>query len=76
MQGTRYFNDKGEEVLSWTVVEKELGENVVPNNTLTFVFDPNLVEDLQVISWKKEDQMRILPNIVMKKDVEKESMND
>ena len=69
LQGTRYFNDKGEEVLNWKVVEKKLDENIIPNNTLIFIFDPKLVENLRVFSWKKGGQVLNLPEIVMKKSV-------
>ena len=76
LQGTRYFNNKGEEVLSWNIIEKKLEENVVPGYTLLFVFDPELVEELQEVSWSKKDSMRILPKIIMKKNATVEQFSN
>ncbi len=67
LQGTRYFNGKGEEILTWDISEKKLDKNIIPWHTLVFVFDPALVEGLQAVSWTKKDSMRLLPKIVIKK---------
>lgn len=73
LEATRAHNEVGKEVLSWKVSEEELENNIIPDNTIIFIFDPQLVEGLDVPTWNKEDQMRLLPGIVMDK---KTTVND
>lgn len=72
LRGARTFDAQGEEVLSWDVQEEKLEDSIIPDNTLIVVYNPELVEGLQVVSWRTKDQIRILPNIVMKKQIKKD----
>jgi hypothetical protein len=65
LEAARSYDGKGKEVLSWNSTEQELEDNIIPDNTIIFIFDPNLVDGLDIPVWNKEDQMRLLPGIIM-----------
>ena len=63
----RLYGMRNGDLLSWEIEEETLEDNYIPENTLIFVFDPDLVDGLRPVSWKKENQMRLLPDIIMDK---------
>jgi hypothetical protein len=67
LEATRKLNRAHQEVLSWNYSQKRLEKNIIPINTIIFLFDPRLVKGLDVPYWNKESQIRLLPGIKMNK---------
>ena len=67
MQAKREYSkqDSQLELLTWTITEHHLPDNIIPNNSLIFLFDPNLIAGLKVQSWKPENLFRIIPTLVI-----------
>jgi len=64
--------DKNNEVegYCWTVVEELLLEDqIVPENTVIFLFDANYIEGLNVKNWSQNSNTRLLPDIMIKETV-------
>ncbi len=74
----RSYNDEGVvDGYLWTCIdERLLDDNIIPDNTIIFIFDADLVEGLNVKSWEQGSSARILPEIVIKKTVSKNDLYD
>lgn len=60
----------------WSVTENSLGDlRVAPDNTMIFLFDPLLVDGLEVRSWVQDNNTRLLPDIVIKKSASGQNLN-
>lgn len=69
----RIYNkeDQIEECI-WNVHEDYLQvDRIVPDNTIIFLFNANLIEGLEVKSWPLNSNIRLLPSIVLKKSIER-----
>ena len=44
----------------------------MPDNTVIFLFDANLIEGLNVKSWPQNSNARILPEIIIKKSIDQQ----
>lgn len=54
----------------WDIKEQSLGhKGVAPDNTMIFLFDASLVDGLEVRSWVQDNNTRLLPDIVIKKNI-------
>ena len=64
LQATRIYDDN--EVLisySWNCSKCELEQGIIADNTIILLFDPTLVEGIQIHTWSKNQAMRLLPTI-------------
>jgi hypothetical protein len=77
MQGKREYSaqDSQLELLTWTITEHHLSDNIIPNNSLIFLFDPNLIAGLKVQSWKPENVFRIIPTLLITPDATIQQLN-
>lgn len=66
LQAYRSCDENNSAKCSWSVQEQELEKNIIPDNSLIFLFNPNFVEGLQVHSWSADHSMRTLPTIKIK----------
>jgi hypothetical protein len=71
----RKYDKNGEfQGYAWTVHSSDLPDNrKIPKEALIFVFDANLVDKLDVRSWRQDNNTRLLPDIIIKKTA---SFND
>lgn len=69
LSATREYNqDQEVDGYSWKVTENNLVDNnTIPQDAIIFLFDADLVEGLYVKSWPQNSNVRILPEIVIKK---------
>lgn len=66
LSATRIYDNHNDVVgFSWDAQECELEEKIVPDNTLFFVFNPDLIQGLSVQSWKTDNTLRIIPTITI-----------
>lgn len=64
LQATRIYDENDTLIsFSWEAKECDLNSNIIPENTVIFLFNPDLVEGLQVFTWNKNQAMRLLPTI-------------
>lgn len=77
MQANREYSSQElqDELLTWTITEHRLSHNVIPNNSLIFLFDPNLIAGLKVQSWKPENVFRIIPTLLITPDATTQQLN-
>ncbi|MBM17760.1 MAG: hypothetical protein CL947_01670 [Epsilonproteobacteria bacterium] len=59
---------------SWDLSNKQLKEGIIPDNTIIFLFNPLLIEGLQVHSWNNNQTMRIIPTIKIKQTVQEQEL--
>lgn len=71
LSAARKYNKNNElQGYFWEVQELELADDrIIPDDTMIFLFDANLIESLEVRSWVKDNNIRLLPDIVIKKSV-------
>jgi len=71
LSAARSYNENKEvDGYLWTCIQEQLlDDNVVPDNTVIFIFDAHLIEGLRVKSWPYSSSARILPEIIIKKSV-------
>ena len=55
--------------LSWNDEIMEIKDGAVPENTIIFLFNPDLIDKVQIHNWKKNQNMRLVPTIKIKKDL-------
>jgi len=69
LHGARQYDENNQvDGCLWSVQEQSLhGEQAVPDNTIVFVFDADLIEGLEVKSWAQNSNVRLMPDIVIKK---------
>ena len=71
-----YNEDKEVDGYLWTSTEERLlDDNIIPDNTVIFVFDANFIEGLNVKSWAQGSSARILPEIVVKKSISQKDLS-
>lgn len=59
----------------WNVTEDLLPDDrIVPDNTIVFLFNVDLVEGIEVKSWPLNSNIRLLPSIIMKKTIDTEEI--
>lgn len=77
MQAKREYimQESQTELLTWTITEHHLPDNIIPNNSLIFLFDPNLIAGLKVQSWKPENVFRIIPTLLITPDATIQQLN-
>jgi len=78
LNAARSYNEKKEiNGYLWTCTQEQLlDDNIIPDNTVIFIFDANLIEGLQVKSWPHNSNARVLPEIVIKNTVSKKDLYD
>jgi len=77
LSAARQYNKEQEvDGYLWNVHEDTLVHNIIPDNTIIFLFNANLIEGLHVKSWPQNSNIRILPEIVIKKSVSKNDISD
>lgn len=64
LQATR-IHDEQQNVtsFSWECEECDLENGIIPDNTVIFLFDPFLIDGLQIHTWSKNQAMRLIPTI-------------
>lgn len=66
LQATRVHDEQENLVhFSWDCQECELESGIIPDNTIIFLFDPYLVDGVQVHTWSKNQAMRLIPTITI-----------
>ncbi|HSW75538.1 MAG TPA: hypothetical protein VLG50_00690 [Candidatus Saccharimonadales bacterium] len=65
LQAQREISDENYQLLTWKIEDHELENRIIPQNSLIFLFDPNLIAGLKVQSWKPENVFRIIPTLVV-----------
>lgn len=64
LTATRIYNEEKNLIqFTWDIVDYVLCNNILPDNTLIFLFNPELIDGLQLHTWKKQQTMRIVPTI-------------
>lgn len=64
LQATRIYDEQDNFTsFSWDSKEIKLEDGIIPDNTVIFLFNPNLVEGLLVHTWNKNQAMRLVPTI-------------
>jgi len=63
----QYNKDNEVDGFLWTVTDELLlDDRILPDNTIIFLFDANLIEKLNVKSWPQNSNTRLLPDIIIK----------
>jgi len=65
LQATRELDADEHMLLSWEIKEHTLDKNIVPQNSLIFLFNPKLIAGLKIQSWKPENVFRIVPTVLI-----------
>lgn len=65
LQGQRELDEQGNQILNWQSSSYYLPKGQIPENSVIFLFDPNLISGLKIQSWKPENVFRIIPTIVI-----------
>lgn len=66
LQATRLQDDQENIVqFSWNCQECELENGIIPDNTIILLFDPFLIEGIQIHTWNKNQAMRLVPTITI-----------
>ena len=68
LQAKRNVLEDDYTILTWEIFDHKLVDNVVPVNSLIFLFDPKLIAGLKLQSWKAENIFRVIPTILVKPD--------
>lgn len=64
LSATRLHSENNNTIeFSWDISDHELDNKVLPDNTLIFLFNPQLIEGLQLHTWNKKQTMRLIPTI-------------
>lgn len=64
----QYNQDQEVDGYLWTSVEERLLEkNIIPDGTIIFLFNSDLIDGLNIKSWPQDSSARILPEIIIKK---------
>jgi len=71
LSAARRYNENQEvDGYLWSVMEEQLLDgNIIPDNTVIFLFNANFIAGLHVKSWPQDSSARILPEIVIKDSV-------
>lgn len=71
----RVDGPSGKAACSWLMKKHQLHENIIPDNTVIFLFDPKFVEELEVNYWDKNSTMRLLPTIHIKDTISSKELS-
>lgn len=64
LRAKRIYDDLGSLTdYSWDYHEYKLENNIIPDNTVMFLFDPKLIENIQIHTWNKNQAIRLVPTI-------------
>lgn len=73
----QYNNDKEVDGYLWTLTQDQLSaDRIIPDDTIIFLFNADLIEGLHVKSWPQNSNVRILPEIVIKKSACQQDLSD
>ena len=77
LSAARQYNENQEvQGYLWTVIEEQLlDDNIIPDNTVIFLFDVSFVEGLNVKSWSQSSSARVLPEIIIKKSANQQDLS-
>lgn len=78
LSAARQYNQNQEvDGYLWNSIEdKLLDDHIIPDNTIIFLFDANLIEGLNVKSWPQDSNARILPEIRIKQSISQKDLSD
>lgn len=65
LQAKREIDQDEHELLTWDIVDHNLPRNIIPHNSLIFLFNPKLIAGLKIQSWKPENVFRIIPTLLI-----------
>lgn len=65
LQAKRQKDDQNQDLLTWDSIEHKLEQNIIPENSLIFLFNPHLIAGLKVPSWQSENVFRLVPTILI-----------
>lgn len=68
LQAKRSVMEDEYTVLTWEIFDHKLTDNIIPENSLIFLFNPELIAGLKLQSWKAENIFRVIPTILIKPD--------
>lgn len=74
LQAKRNLIENDNAILTWEIFDHKLLDNIIPLNSLIFLFDPNLVAGLKTQSWKAENIFRVIPTILIKTEASPEDI--
>jgi|GEM_PF-1501196 len=76
LSGARQRNENSKiDGCLWSVTQENLLEDrKVPDNTIVFLFNADYVEELEVKPWPLHSNIRLLPNIIMKKTISEQDI--
>jgi hypothetical protein len=70
-----YDSEKVAQACCWDVVEEVLAEDqIIPDNTVIFLFNANFIAGLEVKNWPLNSNIRVLPTIIMHKNIDPEDI--
>ncbi|MGZ6255196.1 MAG: hypothetical protein ACXWL5_04365 [Candidatus Chromulinivorax sp.] len=70
LTGSRKYNKDGvADGCLWTVSQEVLQDGIVPDDTVVFLFNADFIEGLEVKSWPLNSNLRLLPSIIIRKDI-------
>ena len=56
-----------EDFCSWSVTQEYLlNDNIIPDDTIIFLFDAHLVFGIEVKNWAQNSNVRLIPEIIIK----------
>jgi len=65
LQAKREIDEDEHELLTWDIVDHKLHNDMIPQNSLIFLFNPKLIAGLKIQSWKPENIFRIIPTVLI-----------
>jgi len=65
LQAKREIDIDEHELLTWDILDHKLHNDIIPHNSLIFLFDPKLIAGLKIQSWKPENVFRIIPTVLI-----------
>lgn len=76
LTATRTFNSQNiADGCCWQVTEEILSDDrIIPDNTVIFLFNADYVAGLEVKSWPLNSNIRVLPTIMMHKNIDPEDI--
>lgn len=75
LSGARQYNDNQLDGCTWNVTEEFLlDDQIIPDNTIIFLFNADFIQGLEVKSWPLNSNVRVLPSIVIKHTITPESI--
>ncbi|MBI2353205.1 hypothetical protein HYV11_03135 [Candidatus Dependentiae bacterium] len=70
LEATRIYDENDNLInFSWNAKECCLTKKVIPENTIIFLFNPDFIEGIQILSWNKNQVMRLIPTIYINNQI-------